>query len=108
MVVIYRFVDQYSLLHFSVGVIAYFWNISFLIALSLHMIFEWVENTKFGMDLIKEWIIKPGIFRWPGGKFKPDSSINMFGDNFFFALGWIVAYILDLLSLKYNWYVKHK
>ena len=106
MVVSYRFADQFSLLHFSVGTIAYFWNIPFFIALIIHAIFEWIENTKFGMEIIKNWIINPGLFKWPGGKYQADSSINILGDNVFFAIGWITAYILDILSDKYNWYEK--
>ena len=84
----YLFADQYSLLHFSVGSIAYFWNIPFIIALVGHFIFEMLENTKLGMRLINRYIIHKGYFSWPGGKNKADNSLNILGDNFFFAAGW--------------------
>ena len=47
-----RFLDQYTYLHFSVGIIVYFWNISLLNWIILHTIFELLENTKIGMRLI--------------------------------------------------------
>ncbi len=62
-----NFADQYSILHFSVGSVAYFWNIPFLIALIGHTIFELGENTDSGMKLINEYFIHPGYFSWPGG-----------------------------------------
>ena len=101
----YLFADQYSLLHFSVGSIAYFWNIPFAIALVVHFIFEMLENTKLGMRLINRYIIHKGYFSWPGGKNKADKSLNILGDNFFFALGWIISAALDVLGIKYKWYI---
>jgi hypothetical protein len=47
-----RFLDQYTYLHFAVGIIVYFWNISLLNWIILHTIFEFLENTKTGMKLI--------------------------------------------------------
>ena len=32
------FADQYSILHFSVGSVAYFWNINFITAIVLHTV----------------------------------------------------------------------
>ena len=49
------FADQYSILHFSVGSVAYFWNINFIPALFLHTVFELTENTQMGMKLINDY-----------------------------------------------------
>jgi hypothetical protein len=99
--------DQYSLLHFSVGVIMYFWNISLINGFLLHLMFEVLENTTLGMSLINKYIIHKGYFSWPGGKNKADSYINsLVGDNLAFVIGWILSYYLDILGMKLNWYNK--
>ena len=46
--------DQYTYLHFAVGVIAYFWNISLVYWFVLHSIFEFVENTQMGVNIINK------------------------------------------------------
>lgn len=83
--------DQYSLLHFAVGVIAYFWSISLLLLLLIHIVFEYVENTQWGMKIIntyfKNW--------WPGGKTHPDNLLNQSSDTLFSGFGWLVANYLD-------------
>lgn len=99
-----NFADQYSILHFSVGSVAYFWNIPFLIALIGHTIFELGENTDSGMKFINEYFIRPGYFSWPGGKNYADSRLNMVGDTFFFALGWLLSAYLDVIGTKRKWY----
>jgi hypothetical protein len=101
------FADQYSLLHFSVGVLSYYWNIPFLLAIVVHILFEIIENTNQGMSFINTLFVGKGLLTWPGGKDKPDELINIIGDNVFFALGWIVSQILDVLGSKYGWYVRH-
>ena len=82
-----NFADQYSLLHYAVGVIAYFWNIPFILTIIIHTIFEIVENTKFGMGIINRFFVKNRRFSWPGGKNKPDAFITNVGDTIFFAVG---------------------
>ena len=52
------------------------------------MIFEYVENTKYGMNIINKFVY------WPGGKEKPDSLINSLGDQFYAVIGWVSAYIV--------------
>ena len=79
--------DQYSLLHFAVGIISRYWNISFLWLAVLHTVFEFVENTSHGMKFINTWIPF-----WPGGKSHPDSVVNRVGDTVFSLMGWIVAH----------------
>jgi len=84
------FIDNYSLLHFSVGVIAYFLGIPLWATFILHVMFEYVENTPQGIHFIDthlKW--------WPGGKLAPDTLINSVGDTFFAILGWCVAYLIS-------------
>jgi hypothetical protein len=98
----YLFADQYSLLHFSSGVVAYFFNIHFVVWMLFHIVFELVENSEAGMNFINNHFPF-----WPGGKPMSDTPLNMLGDNVFAALGWIVAYILDEQGSKRGWYEKH-
>ena len=84
------FTDKYSLLHFANGVIAYYWNISFILWFILHLLYEYIENTQQGIKIINK------IKLWPGGKENPDTIINNIGDQFYGMLGWIFTYfILD-------------
>jgi hypothetical protein len=87
------FIDQYSLLHFSSGVVAYFWGIPPHIWFVLHFGFEVLENTDEGMKFISEQ-----IKFWPGGKPYKDAPINMFGDQVSTMAGWYCAYKLDQVS----------
>lgn len=94
--------DQYTYLHFAVGIVAYFWNISLLNWITLHTVFELLENTHTGVNIIQRYILL-----WPGGKIKPDSGVNMLGDTIGGIIGWLSAYYLDKLGNKYNWYDLH-
>ena len=85
--------DRYTYLHFAVGIIAYFWNISFTNWLILHTIFEYFENTHIGMNIINKYITF-----WPGGKSKHDNIINNIGDSFGTMIGWLSAYCIDKLG----------
>ena len=100
----FRFVDQYSLLHFAIGIVLYFWNISFTNAIVMHTIFETFENSKHGMAYINKHIIHPGYFSWPGGKHASDSFTNILGDTIFFAIGWILSAYLDIIGKQRGWY----
>ena len=94
------FFDQYSLLHFSVGVVSYFWGFSLLIGLVLHTLFEIIGNTPQGVRFINENLA--GI--WPGGKPYADSFGNILGDTFFFVVGMIAAAQLDAFGKLRAWY----
>ena len=83
----YQLFDKYTYLHFAMGIVAYFWNISLPNWLILHTIFEIVENTQMGMNIINNYIVL-----WPGGKQNSDSIINIVGDTLGAALGWLSAY----------------
>lgn len=97
--------DQFSLLHFASGIMAYFWGLPFWIWFILHVVFEILENTKTGMYFINRFIPV-----WPGGKQHPDSFMNSaIGDNISAVAGWIIASMLDkyvqkkpLLSLEHR------
>lgn len=91
--------DQYSLLHFAVGIITYFFNISFYNALLIHILFEYIENTLIGMKVINNYLTF-----WPGGKPYQDSTINTLFDNVFFSIGWLLAYYMDKWSTEHHLY----
>jgi hypothetical protein len=83
------FLDQYSLLHFASGVVAYFLGIPLIWWFVINIIFEALENSTFGMGIVRS------IPFWPGGKPYRDSNINILGDILCILLGWGVAYWLD-------------
>lgn len=86
------FLDQYSLLHAAVGVIAYFWNVPLWLFVLVHTLFEIGENSKPGINLINRYV-SPW---WPGGKPRADSLTNIIGDTIFSILGFLLANFLDL------------
>ena len=96
------FFDQYTYLHFAVGIIVYFWNISLVKWTIIHIIFEFLENTQMGVKFINKYMLF-----WPGGKPKSDTVINSMGDTFGAIMGWISAYYLDKIGNKYGWYNLH-
>lgn len=85
-----RLFDQYSLLHFATGIVAYFWAVPLWMWLLVHVLFELAENTVAGMALINSFPM------WPGGKSRADSTLNIIGDNVAAAAGWLGAAALDL------------
>ena len=97
-----QLLDQYTYLHFAVGIIAYFWNISLLHLFIVHTIFESLENTQIGINIINKYMLF-----WPGGKSEADSIQNIIGDTIGVIIGWLSAYWLDNLSNKYGWYPLH-
>ena len=64
-----RLFDQYSILHFAVGVIAYFWDISFFTIIVLNILFEIIENSPVGMNIINTYFT-----RWTGCFYSSPSS----------------------------------
>lgn len=84
--------DQFTLLHFATGVIAYFWGFSFALFLILHTLFEILENTKQGMTFINKYFTI-----WPGGKPQANNIINRVGDTIGAVIGWYMAQQLDKL-----------
>ena len=98
-----RLFDQYTLLHFAVGVVAYFWGMGWMTFFIIHSIFEFAENTEFGVEFINKYFTI-----WPGGKTEPDWFINIVGDTIGGMAGWIVAYQLDRYGIANNWYSPKK
>lgn len=89
------FTDQYSLLHFAVGVISRYWNLSLLLLIAIHALFEALENTERGM-----WMINHYVPFWPGGKTHADSILNRVGDTVYAGLGWVIANVqLDFYKM---------
>ena len=86
-----QFLDQYSLLHFAQGVVAYFWGRSAFFWLILHATFEFLENTGPGMHIINTYLTF-----WPGGKPQADAPINILGDNISALAGYYCAKWVDL------------
>ena len=95
--------DQYSLLHGAIGVVTYFWQVPFLVAIAIHVLFEWAENTATGMRVINRVFVREGVFGWPGAKKAADSMINRVGDTVSFAAGWGVAWAVDWLGGQQHW-----
>lgn len=92
-------IDQFSLLHFAAGIVAYFWGFSALHTLVFHILFEWSENTKLGMKFINEYFPF-----WPGGKPYADSFINQVTDTVMTMIGWYVSQIADAYSSEKHLY----
>jgi hypothetical protein len=58
----------------------------------LHLLFEYFENTEYGIYIINTW-----IKIWPGGKPNRDSTKNSIGDIIFGVIGWVSALGIVLL-----------
>lgn len=88
--------DHYSLLHAAVGIVCFYWGIPIDWGVILHIIFELVENSAWGVNFIDNTFTKDKLvwFGWPGGKEKPDAPINMFGDTISFAIGWLLPLLI--------------
>ncbi len=85
--------DTYTLLHFAVGIVFYYWNVSFVNSFIAHTVFEFAENTPLGMKIINNFTY------WPGGKPSADSFTNNVGDTIGFVIGWLLAYIIDHINV---------
>lgn len=96
--------DRYSLLHLASGIVSFYWGLSLILSLVVHTVFEVLENTKYGVYFIDNYLSEKalGIFGWPGGKKKPDTVINSVGDTIAFALGWVIAYAAWPSSVKFS------
>jgi hypothetical protein len=84
--------DQYSLLHFTSGIVCRYFNFSLTFLFVFHVIFEYIENTKKGMYIINNY-----LKIWPGGKTSSDTFINSVSDIIISLIGWIC---MDLLIKK--------
>ena len=89
-----KIVDQYSLLHLSVGVILYFFGVNFYVSIMIHILFEIIENSKRGVKFINK------LTFWPGGEPYADNLQNSLSDTVFFIIGWLLAKYSDLYVKK--------
>ena len=92
------FFDQYTYLHFASGITAYFWGLSLLEWMAFHLVFELIENSKWGIHFINHY-----LWFWPGGKDSSDTLENIVGDNVGALLGWVSAYIIDCFATQNGW-----
>jgi len=84
--------DKYSLAHAGFGTLAAQSGIPFIIWMLMHIIFEFAENSQFGMYIINEYFMPV----WIGPKDQADTTTNMWGDNISTAIGyWIGMYFRD-------------
>tara|TARA_Y100000590_G_scaffold465618_1_gene638409 strand:- start:3322 stop:3600 length:279 start_codon:yes stop_codon:yes gene_type:complete len=86
--------DQYTYLHFAVGIVSFYWDISLKKLIMIHTFFEILENTEIGMKIINQ------IEYWPGGKLYSDSFINMVGDTIGVIVGWYTASLVNNYFMK--------
>ena len=84
----YAFTDKYSFLHFCTGAVVYYWNVSFAVWFVAHFLFEYFENTEFGMYVINHFTM------WPGGKGFSDGMINRVGYHVYAMLGWYASHVI--------------
>jgi hypothetical protein len=82
------FTDKYSIYHFSSGVIAYYFGVSFVKWFIIHAVYELLENSRLQKELDK-------IEIWPGRKPRPDTFVNSMSDQFYTMLGWSIAYAMN-------------
>ena len=68
------FIDRYSILHFAAGIVANFWNFDRIQWFLAHLAFEIVENTAFGMAIIKYQQF-PVLAGWQG----PRGQLDEYG-----------------------------
>lgn len=83
-----HFTDQFSLLHFASGIIAFFWKVSFINWFILHIVYELLTNTRAGINFINKYTF------WPGGKLNYDTVTNIIGDQAWALIGWLFAYFI--------------
>jgi hypothetical protein len=95
-----RIFDQYTALHFAVGIVVYFWGIGLPLWIGAHVLFEIIENTSAGMHFINTYLTW-----WPGGKPRADSIQNAVGDTLGGAAGWLFASALDAWGTQRKWYL---
>ena len=78
--------DEFSFLHFSMGAVSQYWDITLKNLIIIHTVFELLENTPQGMKYINQ-----SFKYWPGGKNRADTPLNMVGDTISVMLGWMAA-----------------
>ncbi len=83
------FLDQYSLIHMAVGILFYFWKISFILSSLTQATFMLLNNSEAGNRILGKYAPQ-----YPNAR-KQDSWLNMLGDNMSFNFGWLLASAVD-------------
>ena len=90
--------DQYTLIHFSVGIIMYFLGINLHTWIIIHILFEIFENSPYGLYFFNKYLNIKGS---SNDMYKKDHIINSIGDIIGAKLGWLCAsYIHKYLKIK--------
>lgn len=97
-----NFFDNYSYVHFIVGIISYLWGFDLKKIIIIHTVFEISENTNYGMYIINKF-----FYIWPGGEKKADSIENMIGDTIACILGWLTFYYFDSVGKNNHTYITY-
>ena len=87
--------DEYSLVHFSIGVLTYQSGFSFLTLAIVYSIFKIFSNVSLGMYVIDTYVT-PLL----GYKLYPESFKNIGMDLSACLLGWLTGYLA--LNKQYN------
>lgn len=82
--------DRFFILHLAFGIIAYFFDVKLQYWILIHSLYEFLENTQPGIDIITKY-----FSRWPGGKRNRDCTINIIGDTVSAISGWIIGYFVS-------------
>ena len=79
--------DEYSIIHFSIGLLAYQSGFSFITLVIFYSIFKIFGNTSFGINIIDKYVSP--IF---GYKLFPESYKNIISDLGICLFGWFLGY----------------
>ena len=92
--------DQFTLLHFATGVLAYFWSVPPLTFIIAHTVFEIVENTEIGVNFMNIFYVQLK----GGTKLQADTLLNsIIGDTIGGLAGYFGAQWLDDLGNRLGW-----
>lgn len=81
----FELLDQYSILHFSVGILWKYYGGNLASLTIVHALFEFFENSPQGIDFINNYFPF-----WPGGKSGADTELNQASDVVFSIIGWLI------------------
>ena len=100
--IVSKIFDNYTYLHFAAGIIAYYWGFTLLEWTVFHLFLDIFERTDFGKKVLHFF-----IRIWPGRDDNLlESYYNVFGDSASAVLGWLSAYLLDIMLQKIGLYQK--
>lgn len=95
------FLDEYSISHLVGGIILQRMKISFIFANILHILYEIFENHIYIPYFGKRCINLKPLLPVEDCKTKPDTNINIFSDQLFFILGYLISTNISLKIIPY-------